>query len=77
MKDVCEKGCFIGEVICFGIVLICADFRRLRTLPDYQKRTLIMSLEIIFGITAVVNTVVNILGEIREWYRVKNKKEED
>ena len=36
-----------------------------------------MSLEIIFGITAVVNTVVNILGEIREWYRVKNKMEED
>ena len=36
-----------------------------------------MSLEIIFGITAVVNTVVNILGEIREWYRVKNKKKGD
>ena len=36
-----------------------------------------MSLEIIFGITAVVNTVVNILGEIREWYRVKNKKKRD
>ena len=36
-----------------------------------------MSLELVFGITAVVNTVVNILEEIREWYQVKNKKKED
>ena len=36
-----------------------------------------MSLELVFGITAVVNTVVNILGESREWYLVKDKKKED
>ena len=68
---------FFGGVICFKIALIYADFCRLRTLPGYQKRTLPMSLELVFGITAVVNTVVNILGEIWEWYQVKNKKKED
>jgi len=36
-----------------------------------------MSLEIILGITAVVNTVVNILGEIREWHRMMKKKKEE
>ena len=36
-----------------------------------------MSLEIILGITAVVNTVVNILGEIREWHRMMKKKKDE
>ena len=63
--------------MCFCGLIVYADFCRLRTFPGYQKRTLPMSLELVFGITAVVNTVVNILGEIREWYQVKNKKKED
>ena len=55
--------------------IVYADFCRRRTLPDYQKRTLIMSLEHLIIITSVVNTVVNILREICEWYWDKNKRE--
>ena len=74
MKGVCEKGCFIGEVICFGIVLICADFRRLRTLPGYQKETLIMSLEILLTAAVVARIIVYLSRELREWYRVLNER---
>ena len=35
-----------------------------------------MSLDFIITVTAVINTAVCILGEIREWYQVKNKKKE-
>ena len=55
--------------------IVYADFCRRRTLPDYQKRTLIMSLEHLIIITSVVNIVVNILREICEWYWDKNKRE--
>ena len=58
--------------------IVYADILSAPDFPGLPKEDINqMSLEIIFGVTAVVNTVVSILGEIREWYRVKNKKKEE